>query len=142
MISSSVTVAARPAGVEILPREPRLERRRMRRPARDLRLSLERDFTSSLGISKSGVSGGVGELGSSRSLPKEERWLLKERRWLMLLVWWTDGGLEGDLGPEDDKVGVGRGSPLEEVTDRRRSLMKSLTTLKDERREALPLLRS
>ena len=60
----------------------------------------------------------------------------------MLLFWWVDGGREGDLAPAGIVGVVASGSLFVDVMDRRRSLMKSLTTLKDERREVLLFPRS
>lgn len=126
--TSSWTVGEMPVGVAVLPRElDSEERRRMKRPARDFFLSLVGLLSSpetELSVSAEG------DRTLSLSRLNEERRLLMESR----LFCCVDGGRVGD------REAAGAADSLELVKDLRCSLMKSLTTLSEDRRALSSLL--
>lgn len=126
--SSSVTVGVS-LGVEALPLPlDKFDRRRMKRPARE-------DFFFSLFSSPEPDPSVVeGEATFSRSRLKEERRLLIDNRCVKELFCCTEGDRVGDR-EDDGGEGAARASDEGEVRDLRLSLMKSLTTVKEDRRD-------
>lgn len=128
--TSSWTVGERTVGGVVLPRElERDESRRMKRAARDLDLSLF-DLVSSPEAELSVVAEGDSTFSLSRL--KDDRRLLMDSR-----LWCVDEGRVGEREAAEE----GRASLEGEVSDFRRSLIKSLTTVREDRRDLLSLLR-
>jgi hypothetical protein len=134
--SSSRTVVGVLGGMFFRVATSELDKRRMKREVRLL------DFLSPrLALSASSELWSVKEGGDTRAagpsctLLMDERRLDMDRRWdkLLSLVWWTDGGREGDL---IDGVGENRARLSVDLLEieGRRSLIKSLTILSEDRR--------